>query len=147
MFTVKVKRKRTKALDRITKALQGKDQAVAGFIAGKVSQDVVLRAVINEFGSDNGHVPERPFMRNAIRSNMGKYRRMFAEGAKAMIAGRSSKDAVLAEIGREAANDIRKEIASLSSPANAAETVRTKGKNDPLTETGGMGDSVSSEVR
>lgn len=140
---VTIKRKSSGTLERLAKATEGRDQVAVGFF----NSAMVLRAAVNEFGSKGEHVPERPFMRNAIRDNLGKYQTMFADGARAILRGVKTKEQVLEEVGKVAAQDIRKEIHALMTPPNSPETIRTKGSANPLVESGKMADAVEHKLR
>ena len=49
--------------------------------------DIATRAIVNEFGSDDGHVPERSFLRSTIDSHQRAYARELAKGVDALIDG------------------------------------------------------------
>ncbi|MBN9074319.1 MAG: hypothetical protein J0H34_22505 [Rhizobiales bacterium] len=125
--------------------VRGKTETWVGWVDDPA--DIVERAVVNEFGSVGRHVPERPALRNTIRNNLPKYASMLKDGARAIYALESTPESVLDKLGKVAAADLQAEIASLSTPPNAPETVRTKGRNDPLVETGRMRGAVDHEVK
>ena len=111
----------------------------AGYFEGVQSDDPSLSladvAVWNEFGTNDGHVPERPFLRPAFDKNIAKYQAV----AKKMLAdlkGGIGGLRILQTIGALMASDIKKEITNVRTPPNAPETIAAKGFDNPLIESG-----------
>lgn len=138
-----------------------------GFPAGKAGGGIIERAVFNEFGTRGsgkgfktergggfgGPIPERPFMRNAMRDNAAKYR------ANLVVAGQQITEAIakgadpaaemrqaLSKLGIMAQGDIQSEIGSLSSPPNSPVTIALKKSANPLVDTGQMRQAVTFQV-
>lgn len=133
-------------------ALRGEPTGVkVGFPAGKASGEIIERAVYNEFGTR--HIPERPFLRNAMRANRTKYvdgmksevRQIIADAIKGRTRARAIESA-LNRLGIIAVGDIQDEITALSSPPNAASTIRQKGSSNPLIDTGAMRAAVTHQI-
>ena len=116
----------------------------AGLIKGKAAPEVIDRGVYNNFGTD--HVPERPFLNNAMRDNQFSYKVIVGKGMIKTLLRRGSTRDMLEELGEKMKDDIQKEILELSSPPNAPATVKKKGFNDPLLETYEMVESIDYEV-
>lgn len=160
MFTAKVERKRHMDVGKLAAALRGPSKIKVGFPAGDVDADLVLRAVVNEFGSKGsgkgfktprgggfgGPIPERPFMRNAMRANRGKYQKFMGAGARQIIHGSSSMLSILRGLGVLAQGDIVNEIESMKSPPNAPLTILLKGSSNPLVDSGAMAQGVTWKV-
>lgn len=129
---------------KIDPKFSGPRRVKVGFPAGKTGSEILARAGYNHFGTST--IPERPFLTNAIRDNRGKYSRFLkAEGKKILIGDHTPKLA-LERLGLLSQGDIQEEITNLSSPANAASTVRQKGSSNPLIDTGQMRGSVTYKV-
>lgn len=155
--TLRVRRTSTGTIDRIMRSMFGlkKSPRVAvGFPAGKVDNDVLNKAVWNEFGTRGGAsgggwggpIPERPFMRNAMRNNSGKYRSAMKTAAPHILLGETSLTTVLSKLGILAQGDIQAEIVSLRSPPNAAVTIERKGSSNPLIDSGEMHQAVTWKI-
>lgn len=137
-------------LERIQRSLSGPKKVKVGFPAGKAS-GVVDRAFFNEFGTKGGAsgggwggpVPERPFLRNAMRDNRAKYNSGAETAAKAILHGQYDMRAALTKLGIMAQGDIQSEITALSSPPNSPVTIARKGSSNPLIDTGQMRQSVT----
>lgn len=146
MPTVQVVRRQRMDVARIAAMLRGPKKVKVGFPKGEAGSDIVQRAAWNEFGTRGGAsgggwggpVPERPFMRNAMRSNRGKYQRAMATGAREIFRSGTSMRSILSRLGILAQGDIQQEIVALRSPPNSPVTIRMKGSSNPLIDTGEM---------
>lgn len=132
-------------LERIAGNLEGPLSVKVGFPAGEADADIVARAVWNEFGTRRG-VPERPFLRNAMRSNREAYRARLTELARLIVLGGLDLSVALRLIGTQAQGDIQKEIVTLAQPPNAPSTIARKGSSNPLIDTGEMRQKVTYKV-
>jgi hypothetical protein len=105
-------------------------------------------ATWNEFGTADGHVPERSFLRSTIDENRDKYFKQLGRFIGQAI-DRKSKDVEypLKMIGTSARRDVMKKIRDLSSPPNAPSTIRQKGSSNPLIDTSTLLGAISFEVR
>lgn len=162
MMKVTVKRrKKGKGIAGIASLLPGPNKVKVGFPSGEADSDIVQRALWQEFGTRGGAsgggfggpIPERPFMRNALRSGRSSNRQLMKAEAKEIIqaAGRGesaakAKDRALKRLGIKVQGDIQDEITSLSSPPNSPLTVALKGSSNPLIDTGEMRGAVSYKV-
>lgn len=114
-----------------------------GFPKSKSSRSNILKAAYNEFGT--GHIPERPFMRTAMRVNRAKYLRTMKKDAQVILAkgGDGLLRASLDRLGAMAQGDIQHSITSGHWTPNAPSTIRAKGSSRPLIDTGEMRNSVT----
>lgn len=108
------------------------------------SQDVVDRAVANEFGTQN--VPARPFMRSAIDDNPQKVNEILV---KLVVKTAKGEGVPLKEAAVEFEELLKKQIADspVWAKALAESTVTEKNFDHPLIDTSEMHDSISSEVK
>jgi hypothetical protein len=155
MFTIGVKRKVVGSVYAdLGKSLHGPKQVKVGFPAGEADQDNINKAVWNEFGTRGGAsgggwggpIPERPFMRNAMRENRGKYRDALRSSAAKILTGKAQLRTVLSKLGILAQGDVQAEIASLQSPPNSPVTIKLKGSSNPLIDDGEMRGAVTYKV-
>lgn len=130
--------------------IEGPRLVEIGFPAGDVDQDVINKAAFNEFGTSGGGwggpIPERPFLRNAMRDNADKYKAAMRKSAGKVLTGEMSPDAVMNQLGRVASSDVQRSIQTLSEPPNSPVTIARKGSNNPLIDTGEMRQSVRHRV-
>jgi len=113
-------------------------------------------AAVNEFGSENGHVPERSFLRSTVDSKQGEYQKALDDATGEMIdetihrgitAGVRKLQKDLGSLGVKASGDVKTTIREIREPANAPGTLAKKYPADnPLIHTGRMRQSISSKV-
>lgn len=147
--TLKMERKRHAQIK--LKKNKGPSKVKVGFPASKSTASNIEKAVWNEFGTRGGAsgggwggpIPERPFMRNAMRKGRSKYKTMMIHGAKDVLLGTSSLTQVLNKLGIVAQGDIQVEITRLRSPPNSPTTIALKGSSNPLIDTGAMRQAVT----
>jgi hypothetical protein len=119
-----------------------------GFVSievGFVDEKNAAKAAYNEFGTRD--IPERPFMRTAFDQNLKKYHQMARRHMSNVAMGLQPMRTFEKAIGEEMRDDIVKSIQSWAVPPNATETVREKGRNDPLVDTGAMQRAVVVQVK
>lgn len=95
-------------------------------------------ATIHEFGSPEQNIPPRPTMRPAAAKNEQKWAATMGRGARAVLRGETAPATVLELVALEAAEDVRNEINSLTSPPLKPATIERKGFSKPLIDTGHM---------
>ena len=90
----------------------------------------------NEYGTSR--IPERPAFRTALRLNQENYKRFILQRIRMMITGSIAPLTILENLGNRIVRDLQKSIIDWSDPPNAESTVKQKGFNDPLVNTGLM---------
>lgn len=102
-------------------------------------------AAVNEFGTTDGRVPARSF----IRSTMDEKKQYFVNLTKrALTQILFGADIVKSMniIGLGISKEIQKKITDIRTPPNAPSTVRRKGSSNPLIDTGRMRASIRHKV-
>ncbi len=162
MAIVSVQRKKKgKGIAGIGSLLPGPNRVKVGFPAGEADADNIQKAIWNEFGTRGGAsgggwggpIPERPFLRNAMRNNRASYKAAMKASASTIMEqvalGKRPADEkrkALKRLGIKAQGDIQDEITSLKSPPNAPTTIRLKGSSNPLIDTGEMRNAVTFKI-
>lgn len=131
--------------------LSGPSIVKVGFPSSKADKSDIEKAVWNEFGTRGGAsgggwggpIPERPFMRNALRNNRSKYRGALKTSARKILLGETSLSTVLNKLGILVQGDIQMEITTLNTPPNSPVTIAMKGSSKPLINTGAMRAAVT----
>ncbi|GBQ90909.1 hypothetical protein [Gluconobacter albidus] len=116
----------------------------AGFLEGATYPDgtpVAAVAYWNEFGTSRS--PSRPFMRQTIAKNQDQWPKLLAACLK-QSGGDLEKALDMAS--ERIVAQIQEEIRTLQSPPLAASTIKAKGFDKPLIDTGHMLNSVGYEV-
>jgi hypothetical protein len=102
-------------------------------------------ALYNEFGTLDGHVPERSFLRSTMDEGRPKYLRLQEVAVDRMLDGLDPRLAYGA-IGLVACADVRRRIRNRVDPPNAASTIAKKGSDTPLVDTGRLYDAIGYTV-
>ncbi len=135
-----------KRFEKILKELAKLEVAV-GYQEGTAYPDgtsVVDVALWNELGTVRS--PSRPFLRNSVDGHKDEISRFMKRAVKEITEGKSVEE-VLKKIGVFQQKIIRKEISSGNFEPNSPETVRRKGSDKPLIDTGLMRQSVNYVIR
>lgn len=114
-------------------------EVVAGMLkdSGKAENGAsyVDIATWNEYGT--GRIPSRPFIRISADTNKAAWAKLAQQCVNDVIDGDSPRDAAQV-VGHRMVEDIRKVFGSSELKANAPSTVRKKGRNEPLVDSGEM---------
>lgn len=110
------------------KELDSKIVKVGWFESAKYESGtpVAYVATIQEFGSPKRSIPPRPFMRPTVDEKKQAWFDLAAQGAKAILAGRSTAAKVMEAIGLRAAGDVAKTITTITSPALSPITLQLR---------------------
>lgn len=135
---------RTKATRRVHVGVQG-DEALEPKEDGATTN--VLVAATNEFGSEDGHVPERSSIRATIDEKAESYRKLCKQLGLAVIERRMTPTQALGLFGERVVADMRAKIRSGVAPANAPSTIEQKGSSKPLIDTGQFVQSITYKVQ
>lgn len=104
---------------------------------------LALIAASNEFGTQDGHIPERPWMRGWFDANKTRIEKVAANLVKKVIDRKITGQKAIKLLGEWATGQMKKSITALRTPPNAASTIRKKGSSNPLIDTGYMRSSVT----
>jgi hypothetical protein len=120
-------------------------QVVVGVKSDGGDPDIADIGFWNEFGTDDGHVPERSFLRSTLDENRTKYAGLMATAAKKVLRGASIRNAY-GLVGRRIVFDVQRRISSRIDPPNAPSTIARKGSTVPLVDSGALRSAVDFEV-
>jgi hypothetical protein len=110
-------------------------------------ETVVEAAILNEYGSDSDKIPARPFMHSSYNKIREKVEPIAAWGVKKINIGKIDKKTILGLMGAAAVGVVKQTITDFSTPPNAPYTIRKKGFNNPLIETGLLRQTITYAVR
>lgn len=115
-------------------------EVVAGMLrdSGKAENGAsyVDIAAWNEYGTSR--IPSRPFIRISADTNKAAWAKMAQQCVNDVIDGDSPRDAAQV-VGHRMVEDIRKVFGDTSKlKANAPSTIKKKGRNEPLVDSGEM---------
>lgn len=101
-------------------------------------------AAYNEFGSSD--TPERPFMRQSFENHESELQAA-CDAANRLVSSGGSADQALQQIGVVAKGLVQEEIVNGGFAPNAESTIKKKGSEQPLIDTGTMRQSVNFVVK
>lgn len=101
-------------------------------------------AAINEFGASD--IPERPFMRQSFENHEGELQAV-CDAAQRLVSSGGSAEQALQQIGVVAKGLVQDEIVNGGFAPNAESTIKKKGSEQPLIDTGTMRQSVNFVVK
>lgn len=110
-------------------------------------EDLVEYAAANEFGTEK--IPERSFLRAGIDEarRRGDIQRKVADLLFLVVTGKISPLAALVRLGIFGAEIVKKKIDQGPFAALAPSTIRRKGSDVPLIESGRMRRNITSRIR
>ena len=123
-------------------------QVFVGFQSGEVKDDrgvdMAQIAMWNELGTSTS--PSRPFLRMSVDENESKIRAMGGKNLKTLTSG-GTAETILKQTGAFGASLVQEKIGSGSFEPNAPSTIRKKGSDHPLIDTGRMRQSVKYVIK
>lgn len=130
-------------------------EAVVGYPRGKEGvgsphyengASILQVAIWNNYGTEN--IPRRAFMDLASAQMQPKFKQMMKDAIKRINAGELELKTVLKAAAAMGQAEVQKAIVDGDWVENSPETIIRKGKGkSPLTDTGDLGRSVTSDVR
>lgn len=87
-------------------------------------------------------IPARSYIRSTVDENQDKYQNISEKLVGKMISSKMTKRQALEIMGQTIEADIKRKIRTLRTPPNAASTIRRKGTDNPLVNTGLLGGSI-----
>lgn len=131
-----------KKFEKLLKEL-GQLEVRIGIQQGETSKegvDLVDIAMFNELGTV--HIPSRPFLRDSVDANGEQINNFLQCMKKELLRGRTAED-VLKKIGVFQKGLVQGQIVKGDFAPNSEETIRRKGSDTPLVDTGRMRQSVN----
>ena len=123
-------------------------QVFVGFQSGQVQDDkgvdIAQIAMFNELGTSTS--PSRPFLRMSVDENEDKIRAMCGKNLKTLTSG-GTAETILKQTGAFGVSLVQEKIGSGSFEPNAPSTIRKKGSDHPLIDTGRMRQSVKYVIK
>jgi len=103
---------------------------------------------VHEFGSTDGTIPERSFIRSTFDQNERKYDRALQKEITRAIKTRSGSEGALFVVGEQARADVINRIVSREIKQDLKPaTIARKGSDTALVDTGNLVGSIEAKVR
>lgn len=134
------------ALRRLAERLEGETRVLVGVPEGSGTYDdgltIATVAAVNNFGSADGHIPARPFLRPAVEQGAPEYQRLAEVMIPRVLSGEMAMRTLLEQMGNLAEGHIKQYITDLRVPKNADSTIANKGSDNPLIHDGHLRQSI-----
>ena len=108
---------------------------------------IVDLALVHEYGSKNGHIPQRSFIRSTCDAKQKKHFQLIKILQGKIIDGVLSIKQALSTLGEVVSKDMVETINHGISPALKPTTVKKKGSSKALIDTGRLKGSITHDVR
>lgn len=145
-----------RAWNALQAALKGLDKQVVkvGILAskggGKADENgftLADRAAVHEYGSEDGTIPERRWLRGTFATYEKELIALQTSLAKSFFRGHLTADKALQQLGVWSANKVKTHVKQDTiTPPLKLSTIAAKGSDRPLIDTGLMVNSVNYEV-
>ncbi len=134
-------------LRQIRESFEKNRSVLVGVPAGTGSYEdgapIAVIAAVQEFGSADGVVPERSFLRVPLRQNVEDFRAIWRALIPKVVRGELTMHQLMSQLGAKAASVSQEAIAAGIDPANAPSTVARKGSSKPLIDSGALRQSIT----
>ena len=133
--------------DELQRTIRTLDRTVLEVgIFGDESSEVLLYAMVHEFGAPRANIPARSF----IRAGFDHYQWQITDRAvrllQDVLSGKTSLDAYMDALGVYVVGRLQQYLIDLQTPPLKPATIRKKGSSNPLVDTGRMVQSISYRV-
>lgn len=116
-------------------------------VQGSAGSDLVIIAASNEFGTEDGHIPERSFLRSTVDDNENEILDDLQAATEAVLDGRSTTTREFGIVGEKVVGMVKERIAAGIEPENAPSTIAAKGSDTPLIDDGRLRNSITHDLR
>ena len=134
-------------LRQIRERLQKNSGVLIGLPAGTGSYEdgapIAVIAAVQEFGSADGRIPERSFLRVPLRQNAETFQAIWRAQVPKVVEGDMTMHQVMSQLGARAVAVSQEAISEGIAPGNAESTVKRKGSSKPLIDTGQLRQSIT----
>ncbi|MFC0227409.1 hypothetical protein [Serratia aquatilis] len=135
------------ALRRIQSRVMARRRVLVGIPSGAgVYEDgvpIAVIAAVQEFGSADGRIPERSFLRVPLRRNQDNIKKAFRVLSARVVRDEITAFQMLDQIGARAAGYCKEAIETGIPPANAPSTIKRKGSATPLIDRGILKEAIT----
>lgn len=115
-------------------------------VLGKSGSELATYAGANEFGTRDGRIPERSFIRSTMDQNRFALFQQANRYLNQIASGSMDLKTALGLLGEFIRGQIVSKITTLQDPPNAPSTIARKGSANPLIDEGRMRQAIAWEV-
>lgn len=104
---------------------------------------IAVIGAVQEFGSANGQIPERSFLRVPLRAAKKEFSKIIQNLLPKILSGEITQDNALHQLGAKAVSVSQEAISAGIDPPNAPSTVKRKGSSTPLINEGTLRQNIT----
>lgn len=151
IFAKAIKKVDRKKIDALVARVSGDSQVYVGVPSSNKDrkEDGAFNnaevAATMEYGTTDGRIPERPFLRNTIRANLDYFRRVNRVNIIRVLRGEITMEQALNILGVLAAGLVQKFIYS-NNYTLAESTIAAKGSSRALVDTAQLAQSITHQI-
>lgn len=116
-------------------------------VRAEAGSDMVIIAASNEFGTADGHVPERSYLRSTVDDGQSEVADDLQKALTEAVDGTRDIRTGLERVGAKWVGKVQDKIKSHPGPPNAPSTIARKGADATLVDTGRLRQSIDYELR
>lgn len=113
---------------------------------GDASDNLAERAAVQEYGTRDGRIPSRPFMRQTFDNHKRKLSAVIQRHYDLVVTAKKTPKAFLNHVGRFWTSRVKAQITRGSFEDLSIVTIRRKGSSKPLIDTGEMRRAIMYKV-
>ncbi len=150
MMYIKDDKRAQKKLERTIIAANKPMHVAVGILQDEKRDDgfsMVDLAMVHEYGSKNGYIPQRSFIRSSCDIKRKEHLRLLNHLEKKVLLGHLNKKQALTQFGEAIKSDMVQAINTGIGPVLKSSTVKRKKSSKPLIDTGLLKGSIVHEVR
>lgn len=144
-LTITADSKRFQALTDVVWALGAR--AIDVGIFKESGEEVVTRAIVNNYGAPARNIPQREFMASSMRLGADEINKTAKDVLEVVIKRKATPERGLMLLALKGQALMRRRIVELDKPPNAPSTIAKKGSDNPLIDTGEMLREVDFRIR
>jgi hypothetical protein len=154
MLKLKVKRKGGASLDAALKKLEQVSKkpnlVKVGIPDSSINYpdgtNLLMVAAVNEFGSLDGRIPERSYLRSTMINKRDVFKKFWRKYGADYLTGKIPPRDILELLGQLAQAEVQRQIRAIDDPPNALSTIEQKGSSKPLIDSGLLIQSIRYQV-
>jgi phage gpG-like protein len=137
-------------LEKLIAKMSSRPHVAVGILQDEKVDDrfsMIDLAIVHEYGSKNGHIPQRSFIRSTCDAQRNEHFRLIDVLQSKIIQGKLALYQALGQLGEVVTKDIVQTINSGIAPDFKSATIKRKKSSKPLIDTGRLKGSITHEVR
>lgn len=143
-------KKEQRRIEKMLREAKKHDHVAVGILQDEKRDDgfsMVDLGLVHEYGSKDGHIPERSFIRSTCDAKRKEHLRLLRNLEKKVFKSRLSKKQALIQLGEVVCKDMVQAINAGLKPELKTTTINRKKSSKPLIDTGRLKGSITHEVR